>query len=107
MTCYNFDNVIQKHQQAATHPEHIGANCHESTTRPNTQREHQASTLTLHWLPVRRRIDFKIAVFTYKLLSTGQPSCLSFKITPYVSGRRLRSSESGTLTVPRIKTVIG
>ena len=62
---------------------------------------------TLHWLPVRRRIDFKIAVLTYKLLSTGQPSCLGFKITPYVSGRRLRSSESGTLTVPRIKTIIG
>ena len=56
---------------------------------------------TLHWLPVRRRIDFKIAVLTYKLLSTGQPSCLACKITPYVSGRRLRSSESGTLSVPR------
>ena len=62
---------------------------------------------TLHWLPVRRRIDFKIAVLTYKLLSTRQPSCLACKITPYVSGRRLRSSESETLTVPRIKTVIG
>ena len=52
---------------------------------------------TLHWLPVRYRIDFKIAVLTYKLLSTGQPSCLACKITPYVSGRRLRSSESGTV----------
>ena len=62
---------------------------------------------TLHWLPVRRRIDFKFAVLTYKLLSSGLPSCLECKITPYVSGRRLRSSESGTLTVPRIKTVIG
>ena len=62
---------------------------------------------TLHWLPVRHRIDFKIAVLTYKLLSTGQPSCLACKITPYVSGRCLRSSESGTLTVPRIKTAIG
>ena len=29
------------------------------------------------------------------------------KITPYVSGRRLRSSESGTLTVSRIKTATG
>ena len=61
----------------------------------------------LHWLPVRRRIDFKIAVLTYKLLLTDQPSCLACTITPYASGRRLRSSESGTLTVPRIKTVIG
>ena len=62
---------------------------------------------TLHWLPVLRRIDFKIAVFTYKLLSTGQPSCLVCKITPYVSGRRLRSLEYRTLTVSCIKTVIG
>ena len=72
---------------------------HEQTHNVSTK--HLLSTL--HWLPVRCRIDFKIAVLTYKLLST----CLACKITPYVSGRRLRSSESGTLTVPRIKTVIG
>ena len=71
----------------------------------NVSTKHLLSTL--HWLPVRRGIDFKIAVLTYKLLSTGQPSCLACKVTHYVSGRRLRSSDSGTLTVPRIKTVIG
>ena len=71
----------------------------------NVSTKHLLSTL--HWLLVRRRIDFKIAVLTYKLLSTGQPSCLACKITPHVSGRRLRSSESGTLTVPRIQTAIG
>ena len=71
----------------------------------NVSTKHLLSTL--HWMPVRRRIDFKITVLTYKLLSTGQPSYLACKITPYVTGRRLRSSESGTLTVPRIKTAIG
>ena len=76
---------------------------HDQTRNVSTK--HLLSTL--HWLPVQRRIDFKIAVLTYKLLPTGQPSCLACKITPYVSGRRLRSSESGTLTVLRIKTVIG
>ena len=75
--------------------------------RANTQREHYASTFTVHWLPVRRPIEFKIAVLTYKLLSTGQPSRLACKITPYLSGRRLKSLESGTLTVSRIKTAIG
>ena len=55
----------------------------------------------------QRRIDFEIAVLTYKLLSTGQPSCLACKIMPYVSERHLRSSESGALTVPHIKTAIG
>ena len=76
---------------------------HDQTRNVSTK--HLLSTL--HWLPVRRRIDFKIAVLTYKLLPTGQPSCLAYKIMPYVSGRRLRSSESGTLTVLRIKSVIG
>ena len=76
---------------------------HDQTRNVSTK--HLLSTL--HWLPVRRRIAFKIAVLTYKLLSTGQPSCLACKITPYVSGRRLRSSECETLTVPCIKTVIG
>ena len=71
----------------------------------NVSTKHLLSSL--HWLPARRQIDFKIAVLTYKLLSIGQRSCLACKITPYVSGRRLRSSESGSLTVPRIKTVIG
>ena len=76
---------------------------HDQTRNVSTK--HLLSTL--HWLPVRRRIDFKIAVLPYKLLSTGQQSCLACKITPYVSEHRLRSSEYGTLTVPRIKTVIG
>ena len=33
-----------KTSTGCTHPEHIGADCHESITRPNTQRAHQAST---------------------------------------------------------------
>jgi len=31
----------------------------------------------LHWLPVHRRIQFKIALITYKTLSTDQPPYLS------------------------------
>jgi len=30
----------------------------------------------LHWFPVRKRIDFKIATLTYKVLSTQQPAYL-------------------------------
>ena len=71
----------------------------------NVSTKHLLSTP--QWLPVWHQIEFKIAVLTYKLLSTGQPSCLACKITPYVSGRRLKSSEFGTLTVSHIKTAIG
>ena len=76
-------------------------------------RDHMRSVNTmhllsiLHWLSVRRRIDYKIAVVIYKLLSTGQLSCLACRITPYVPGRCLRSTESRTLTAPRIRTAIG
>ena len=51
---------------------------------------------TLHRLPSRRRIDNKIAVLTYKLLSTGQPSCLACRIVTYIPGRRLRSTQLET-----------
>jgi len=31
----------------------------------------------LHWLPVRHRINYKLAVMTYKIHSTGLPAYLS------------------------------
>jgi len=30
----------------------------------------------LHWLPVRKRIDFKLALTSYKILSTHQPAMI-------------------------------
>jgi hypothetical protein len=32
---------------------------------------------SLHWLPVKQRIDYKLAVVTYKAKSTGAPSYLA------------------------------
>ena len=107
LTPYWLARHPKKHQKAAAHPEHTGADCHECTTRQNTQREHQASTFNSALVASSASNKLQITGLTYKLLSTGQPSCLACKITPYVSGRRLRSSEFGTLTVPRIKTVVG
>ena len=31
---------------------------------------------SLHWLPIRYRITFKICTITYQALSSGQPACL-------------------------------
>jgi len=36
----------------------------------------------LHWLPVRHRIKYKLAVMTYKIHSTGLPAYLSHHINP-------------------------
>ena len=46
----------------------------------------------LHWLPVRHRINFKIATITFKVLQFQQPSYLATLIPRYVPTRSVRSS---------------
>ena len=58
----------------------------------------------LHWLPVEKRIIFKILLMTYKTLNGLAPSYLKTLITRYHPTRKLRSSSRSTLQVPRVKT---
>ena len=46
----------------------------------------------LHWLPVRYRVQFKIGLITYKILTQGQPVYLRGLIHPYTSFRNTRRS---------------
>ena len=62
---------------------------------------------SLHWLPVRYRIIFKICTITYHALSTKQPAYLHSMLTPARQPRQLRSSGSDLLSVPRVKTSAG
>ena len=62
---------------------------------------------SLHWLPIRYRIIFKICTITYQALSSGQPAYLHSLLTPARKARQLRSSTSHLLFNPRIKTSIG
>ena len=57
----------------------------------------------LHWLPVYYRIQFKIAVITFKALTTQQPHYLSELIQIHVPHRHLRSADAERLAVPRTK----
>ena len=59
----------------------------------------------LHWLPVRHRINFKIATITFKVLQFQQPSYLAALIPWYVPTRSLRSS-SLSICVPNQKTAM-
>ena len=59
----------------------------------------------LHWLPIRRRIDFKVATLCYKAHRLGQPPYLSSTLHRYVPSRLLRSSGSDRLDQPTSKTV--
>jgi len=55
----------------------------------------------LHWLPVKQRIEYKIALVTHKVLATGQPGYLADLVPEYKPGfRGLRSETQRRLTIP-------
>jgi len=56
----------------------------------------------LHWLPVRQRISYKLAVITYKNNLTKTPTYLSDIIHEYHPTRTLRSADKLLLVVPRM-----
>ena len=64
----------------------------------------------LHWLPVSKRIDFKLATLTYKILHSEQPrknNYLRSLIRFEAPTRLLRSSSQHKLHHPRIHRTLG
>ena len=61
------------------------------------------SLQTLHWLPIRSQINFKIAVLVYKCLHGKAPEYLQNLLITYVPGREALRSETiiDRLIVPR------
>ena len=57
--------------------------------------------------PSKKRINFKMAVLTYKTLSTNQPAYLNDFVSNYNPSRTLRSSNQALLTQPSTRTTIG
>ena len=65
--------------------------------------EHISPVLrNLHWLPVRKRIDFKILCLTYLCINNIAPQYLKDLIPPYESSRILRSSDKLLLSLPSV-----
>src|SRR5437867_5071008 len=60
----------------------------------------------LHWLPIHKRIKFKIATITFKVLKNRQPSYLLDLLQPHNPQRSLRSSDKLLLDKPKIKTAL-
>ena len=57
---------------------------------------------TLHWLPVKARIQYKIACLCFQCLCHNtMPSYLSDILHPYLPPRTLRSLDTSLLTIPR------
>ena len=56
----------------------------------------------LHWLPVQKRIEFKLLSLAFSCLDGTAPSYLQNILTTYVPARDLRSSEKSLLRTPSL-----
>ena len=75
-----------------------------------TQNYHISSAATiksLHWLPIKHRIDFKISTLTYKLLHSHVPPYLASTLHTRDPVRDLRSANLDLLHQPFSSSVIG
>ena len=59
---------------------------------------------SLHWLPVKYRVHFRICLLTYKALHEEQPVYFRSLIAISLTSRSLRSKRGITRSIPRIKT---
>ena len=59
---------------------------------------------SLHWLPIRDRIKFKVLTLVFKCLHGNAPAYLSELIKPYQPGRNLRSQSKNLLSEIRVKS---
>ena len=67
------------------------------------RREHISPVLaSLHWLPIKFRIEFKILLITYKALHSQAPSYIEELIELYHPPRALRSEEAGLLVTRQV-----
>ena len=55
----------------------------------------------LHWLPVKVRCQYKVAVLAYRHFDGSLPTYLSDSLTTYIPSRSLRSSTEKLLRIPK------
>ncbi len=59
----------------------------------------------LHWLPIKRRMEYKIIMHTFRALHNQSPEYMQDMITQYRPTRTLRSQSTVSLVIPRASTV--
>ena len=83
------------------HCEEVGTRAGKS--RPSRSAKILARQRELHWLPVRARVVYKVAMLMHVALNTGQPAYLRDCLSTYIPHRSLRSSNTNWLTNPPVK----
>jgi len=86
---------------SSTASQHVG-NMYTSTAG-TSRRQHITPILQqLHWLPIRSRIDYKIAIIAFKTLKTGTPaytSLICYSSVPHPQDPQLVVSCKSTTVV--------
>ena len=59
--------------------------------------------VSLHWLPVRFRSDFKSLLYTYKAFNNSAPVYLQELVSPYQPTKTLRSENMYLFNTPRVR----
>ena len=92
MSSTNFDTVQRVHNTLAR------------VVTLTAKRYHITPTFErLHWLPIRYRVDYKLARLTYKIHLSGDPPHLRSQLIDYTPVRSLRSLDKHLLVVPMTK----
>ena len=60
----------------------------------------------LHWLPMIKRIEFKLATIVFKVRQLKQPEYLSALVIDYELSRSLRSENNHFIYTPQTKTAL-
>ena len=98
-SCFNYCNVLLSGctNSALKHLQLVQNAAARVLTRTK-KCEHISPVLkTLHWLPIKFRIDYKILLLTYKALKGLAPVYLSELLIPYSPPRLLCSQDAGYL----------
>ena len=88
------DKVLTKLQRFFNHAARL--------TLKRKKRDHITPMLKeLHWLPVKSRISYKVALLCHKCINGRAPSYISDLIQLYVPSRSLRSENNCLLRIPK------
>ena len=58
---------------------------------------------SLHWLPIKYKIKYKVLLLVYKALNGSAPTYMCDMLKPYKPSTQLQSSEKNLLEEPRFK----